>query len=51
MRRASFVFHRGAILDALGRTDEARAAMQEALDINPDFSIPYAAQAREVLAG
>lgn len=50
MRRASFVFHRGIVLDALGRTDEARAAMQEALDINPDFSIPYAAQAREILA-
>ena len=49
MRRASFVFHRGAILDALGRTDEARSAMQEALEINADFSIPYAAQAREVL--
>ncbi len=51
MRRASFVFHRGMVLDALGRTDEARAALQEALDINPVFSIPFAAQAREVLAG
>ena len=51
MRRASFVFHRGMVLDALGRTEEAKAAMQEALEINPNFSIPYAAKAREVLAG
>lgn len=51
MRRASFLFHRGMIAEALGRTDEARRFLQEALDTNPHFSVPQAATARAVLAG
>ena len=49
MRRPSFVFHRAMILEALGRSAEARQLLQEALEVNPHFSVPHAATAREVL--
>ena len=50
MRRASFLFHRGMVADALGRTDEARGLLQQALDVNPHFSVRDAAIARSVLS-
>lgn len=49
VRRASFLFHRGMVADALGRTEEARRFLTEALDVAPQFSVRHAATAREVL--
>jgi hypothetical protein len=37
-RNATFSFHRGMILAALGRGPEAHAALTEALSVNPYFS-------------
>lgn len=48
-RNASFAFHRGMILAGLGRTQQAVAALESALRINPYFSPLYAPQARETL--
>jgi Flp pilus assembly protein TadD len=49
-RDALLYFHAGMIADALGDTDAARAHLQQALDINPAFSLVHAATARETLA-
>lgn len=49
MRRASFVFHRGMVADALGRPEEAQRLLTEALELCPQFSTRDAATAREVL--
>ena len=49
MRRPSFLFHAGTIADAAGRPEQARALLQEALQV-PHFSVRDAARAREVLA-
>jgi pentatricopeptide repeat protein len=49
-RNALFRFHRGMILEALGRDAEARASLEEALRINPYFSIRWAPVAHETLA-
>ncbi|GAB0107178.1 tetratricopeptide repeat protein [Nocardia sp. JMUB6875] len=48
-RNASLLYHRGMILAALGRTDEATAALRTALDINPNFSPLHAPRARQAL--
>lgn len=48
-RSASHEFHRGMILAALGRTDEAIAALNEALAINPNFHPRHAPQARATI--
>ncbi len=47
---ASFYYHRGMIRSALGRTDEARQDLSEALRINPYFSIGQSARAKAALA-
>jgi tetratricopeptide (TPR) repeat protein len=48
-RDALLHFHAGMIAYALGDTDAARKDLQEALAINPAFSVRYAPQAREML--
>ncbi|MER5890618.1 tetratricopeptide repeat protein [Streptomyces sp. NPDC001941] len=51
-RTAPFLYHRGEIERALGRTEEARAHLAEALRLNPHFSplrAPLAAKALEEL--
>lgn len=50
VRRASFLFHRGMIADSLGRTAEAKGFLQEALEVNPNFSELHAPTARATLA-
>lgn len=49
-RNASFHFHLGMILSALGQTDAARTSLQTALDINPYFSVLHAPTAQAELA-
>ncbi|UGT42614.1 tetratricopeptide repeat protein [Nocardia yamanashiensis] len=49
-RSAAFTYHRGMILAALGRTEEAAAVLSEALRINPYFSPLHADSARKTLA-
>jgi tetratricopeptide (TPR) repeat protein len=48
-RNATFLYHRGAIEGALGRTDQARADLSEALSLNPHFDILQAPVARQLL--
>ncbi len=48
-RDATADFHRGMILAALGRSDEAAAALDEALATNPYFSPLHAGTARQAL--
>lgn len=48
-RNASLSYHRGMILAALGRTDEAATALTTALTINPYFSPLHAPRARQTL--
>jgi tetratricopeptide (TPR) repeat protein len=43
------LYHAGMIARALGKTDEARAHLQQALDLNPNFSLLHAREARETL--
>ncbi|MBP2337669.1 tetratricopeptide (TPR) repeat protein [Saccharothrix coeruleofusca] len=50
-RNAVFAFHRGVVLAALGRRDEAAGALEEALRINPHFSPVDAPVATATLAG
>ena len=50
MRPASFLFHRGMIAEAAGQPEVARAALTEALEVNPHFSVAHAATARATLA-
>jgi tetratricopeptide (TPR) repeat protein len=47
---ATYAFHRGMILAGLGRTADARAALTEALAINPHFNPLQAPIARTTLA-
>lgn len=49
-RSASLAYHRGMILAALGRADQAAAALTTALEINPHFSPLHAPRARQALA-
>jgi tetratricopeptide (TPR) repeat protein len=49
-RNALFLFHRGMIQRALGKTREARSDLAAALQINPHFSILWSKRAQEVLA-
>jgi tetratricopeptide (TPR) repeat protein len=49
-RNATFSYHRGMILAALGRNAEAVTALTEALHINPNFSVAGAPAARAALA-
>ena len=46
---ALFAFHRGMIQKSLGLREEARASLNEALDINPYFSPLHAKTATEAL--
>lgn len=48
-RNATFAYHRGMILQSLGRDDEAAEQLAEALEINPFFSPLYAPRARAAL--
>jgi tetratricopeptide (TPR) repeat protein len=48
-RDAVLDYHRGMILAALGRTDDAIAALDEALSTNPHFSPLHAGKARQAL--
>ncbi|MCV2490552.1 tetratricopeptide repeat protein [Geodermatophilus sp. YIM 151500] len=48
-RNATFVYHRGAIEAALGRTEEARASLAEALEVNRSFSPLHAPRAEQLL--
>ena len=43
-------FHAGMIAHALGQVAEAQQHLQQALDINPYFSLRYAPQAKQLLA-
>ena len=49
-KNALFLFHRGMIERALGRTGAARRDIQAALDVNPHFSILWSNQAARALA-
>lgn len=49
-RNATFAYHRGMILAALGDRDAAEAQLAEALEINPHFSPLHAPRARQALA-
>ncbi|MEU8896375.1 tetratricopeptide repeat protein [Nocardia sp. NPDC048505] len=49
-RNATLAYHRGMILAALGRADEAATALGEALRINPYFSPLHGPRARAALA-
>ena len=49
VRPPSFLFHRGTIAAALGKTDDARRDLREALQV-PHFSVADAAAARATLA-
>ncbi|GAA3024849.1 tetratricopeptide repeat protein [Streptomyces glomeratus] len=48
-RNAVFLYHRGTIERALGRTDQARASLASALRLNPGFSPVGAREARKAL--
>lgn len=50
-RNATFAYHRGMILRALGRTDDAVSALTSALKTNPHFSPVDAPAARAALDG
>jgi tetratricopeptide (TPR) repeat protein len=53
-RDALLFFHAGMIASGLGQTSQARARLQEALEINPQFHVIYAGAARrqlEILQG
>lgn len=49
-RNATLAYHRGMILRGLGRDDEARTALRDALAINPHFSPLHAPRAEQALA-
>ena len=49
-KNALFLFHRGMIERALGRTAAARRDVQAALDVNPHFSILWSGWAARTLA-
>ena len=51
MRNPLFMYHAGMIELARGREDEARRFLENALDINPFFSVLGAEAANEALAG
>jgi tetratricopeptide (TPR) repeat protein len=46
---APFYYHLGVVEAAVGNTTEARAALQRALALNPEFSPRHAAEARRLL--
>ena len=48
-RDARLFYHAGMIEHELGRREQARAYLEEALDLNPEFSLLQAAEARQVL--
>lgn len=43
-------FHAGMIANQLGQSQRARSLLQQALDLNPNFHLVYARQARELLS-
>ena len=48
---SSFLYHRGAIEASLGMARPATRDLRAALDLNPGFSLLYAADARRLLGG
>jgi tetratricopeptide (TPR) repeat protein len=46
-----FLYHAGVIAMAGGRVEDGRAMLRRALALNPNFSFPQAADARQRLAG
>ena len=50
-RNATYLFHRGMIERSLGRGDEARRDLSDALRTNPHFSVLQAPVAKAALAG
>jgi tetratricopeptide (TPR) repeat protein len=48
-RNALMLFHAGMIAVERGETDEAISYLQDALDLNPHFSVRYAPEARATL--
>ncbi len=48
-RNALMLFHAGMIAAERGETDEAISHLQDALDLNPHFSVRYAPEARATL--
>jgi tetratricopeptide (TPR) repeat protein len=48
-RDALLFFHAGMIASGLGQTTQAKTRLQEALGINPQFHVIYAAAARQQL--
>jgi tetratricopeptide (TPR) repeat protein len=48
-RNAAMLFHAGVIAAARGDADEAITHLQDALDLNPHFSVRYAPEARATL--
>ncbi len=49
-RDAMLHFHAGMIAAALGNKEAAKTSLQTALEINPNFSLLYASEAKEMLA-
>ncbi|MYT26533.1 hypothetical protein GTW69_40790, partial [Streptomyces sp. SID7760] len=49
IRSALFLYHRGAIHQALGHNDDARQDLQSALAIDPSFHPLHAPAARAAL--
>ncbi|GLZ41941.1 tetratricopeptide repeat protein [Actinokineospora sp. NBRC 105648] len=48
-RNATFLFHRGVILAGLGRAGDAVSTLEEALRVNPDFSLLHGPEAQRAL--
>ena len=48
-QNALFYFHLGMIYNGLGDSANARKSLQQALAINPHFSLKYAPQATALL--
>ncbi|HEV8574216.1 MAG TPA: hypothetical protein VGR43_05850, partial [Dehalococcoidia bacterium] len=47
---ALLLFHAGMIAHKLGDLTSSRQRLQQAIDLNPHFSVPYAKEAASVLS-